>query len=190
MPAKGQGCIRVRRPRGGNLPYPSSAQALPAPGRRCCSRRPASAVTLHERSDAAMMQSTSHWAGGMLAPWCESESAEPVISRLGLRSLDLWREQLPDTPFNGSLVVAHSRDRADFERFAKIDLRPPAARRQGARRTRAVARRTLSRRAVLCRRRPCRAAPRAAETARAHHRRRRHHPVQQRASRLPTSTAS
>jgi glycine oxidase len=78
------------------------------------------AVTLHERSDAAMMQSTSHWAGGMLAPHCEAEGSEPVIVRLGLRSLDLWRENLPQTPFNGSLVVAHPRDRADFERFAKL----------------------------------------------------------------------
>jgi len=77
-------------------------------------------VTLHERSDADMMLSTSHWAGGMLAPYCESEVAEPVISRLGLRSLDLWREVLPDTPFNGSLVVAHARDRGDFERFARM----------------------------------------------------------------------
>jgi glycine oxidase len=78
------------------------------------------AVTLHERSSDAMMLSTSHWAGGMLAPWCESESAEPVISRLGLRALSLWRSELPDTPFNGSLVVAHSRDRNDFERFARL----------------------------------------------------------------------
>jgi glycine oxidase len=78
------------------------------------------AVTLHERSDAAMMLSTSHWAGGMLAPWCESETSEPVISRLGLRALDLWRAELPDTPFNGSLVVAHPRDRNDFERFARL----------------------------------------------------------------------
>ena len=77
-------------------------------------------VVLHERSDAAMTLSTSHWAGGMLAPYCEAEASEPVISRLGIRSLDLWREQLPETPFNGSLVVAHSRDRADFERFAKL----------------------------------------------------------------------
>jgi len=77
-------------------------------------------VTLHERSDADMTLSTSHWAGGMLAPYCEGEVAEPVISRLGLRSLDLWREMLPDTPFNGSLVVAHARDRSDFERFARM----------------------------------------------------------------------
>jgi glycine oxidase len=78
------------------------------------------AVTLHERGDAAMMQATSHWAGGMLAPWCEREVSEPVITRLGIRSLDLWREHLPQTPFNGSLVVSHPRDRADYDRFARM----------------------------------------------------------------------
>ncbi|QOG16946.1 MULTISPECIES: FAD-dependent oxidoreductase [Bradyrhizobium] len=78
------------------------------------------AVTLHERGDAAMTESTSHWAGGMLAPWCEAEVAEPIISRLGQRSLDIWRRELPDTPFNGSLVVAHPRERNDFERFARM----------------------------------------------------------------------
>jgi glycine oxidase len=78
------------------------------------------AVTVHERSDASMTQSTSHFAGGMLAPWCEAESSEPVVGRLGMRSLDLWRQHFPQTPFNGSLVVAHARDRADFERFAKL----------------------------------------------------------------------
>jgi glycine oxidase len=78
------------------------------------------AVTVHERSDASMTESTSHFAGGMLAPWCEAETSEPVISRLGIRSLDLWRQHFPQTPFRGSLVVAHARDRADFERFAKL----------------------------------------------------------------------
>src|SRR6201992_1247426 len=77
-------------------------------------------VTLHERSDAAMLQSTSHWAGGMLAPYCEAEVSEPVIVRLGLRSLDLWRENVPETPFNGSLVIAHPRARTVFERFARL----------------------------------------------------------------------
>jgi glycine oxidase len=78
------------------------------------------AVTLHERGDDAMAHATSHWAGGMLAPWCESEVSEPLVSRLGLRSLALWREHAPDTSFNGSLVVAHPRDRSDFERFARM----------------------------------------------------------------------
>ena len=76
-------------------------------------------VTLHERSSDAMAQSTSYWAGGMLAPWCEAETSEPVIVRLGIRALELWRRNFPHTPFNGSLVVAHARDRADFERFAR-----------------------------------------------------------------------
>ena len=87
------------------------ALALAKAGRR---------VVVFERDDAAMTQATSHFAGGMLAPWCEGESSEPVITRLGARSLDLWRQELPDTPFNGSLVVAHPRDRADFERFARL----------------------------------------------------------------------
>jgi glycine oxidase len=78
------------------------------------------AVTLFERGDAAMTEATSHWAGGMLAPYCEREASEPVISRLGIRSLDLWRDEFPDTPFNGSLVVSHPRDRSDFERFARL----------------------------------------------------------------------
>ena len=78
------------------------------------------AVTLHERSDADMTEATSHWAGGMLAPWCEAEGSEPVISRLGIHSLKLWRELFPQTEFNGSLVVAHARDRSDFERFARL----------------------------------------------------------------------
>jgi glycine oxidase len=77
-------------------------------------------VTLHERSDAALTQSTSHWAGGMLAPFCEAQATEPAIVRLGLRSLKLWKEHFSETPFNGSLVVAHARDRVDFERFARL----------------------------------------------------------------------
>jgi glycine oxidase len=77
-------------------------------------------VTLHERSDASLSQSTSYWAGGMLAPYCEAEVSEPAIVRLGIRSLKLWREHFPLAPFNGSLVVAHARDRADFERFARL----------------------------------------------------------------------
>jgi glycine oxidase len=55
----------------------------------------------------------------MLAPDCEAESAEPVITRLGARSLDLWKKHYAEAEFNGSLVLAHPRDRSDFERFAR-----------------------------------------------------------------------
>lgn len=78
-------------------------------------------VTLFERDDQTMSRGTSHWAGGMLAPYCEQEVAEPSVTRLGRRSLALWRdEKLDNTAFNGSLVIAHPRDDADFERFARM----------------------------------------------------------------------
>ena len=77
-------------------------------------------VTVYERSGADLSGSTSVRAGGMLAPWCEQEASEPAITRLGVRSLSLWRDHVPDAVFNGSLVIAHPRDRADFERFAHM----------------------------------------------------------------------
>ena len=126
MPAKGQGCTRVRPQRGRSPVAPAKSPVsvigagIAGAWQALLFAQAGHAVTLHERSDAAMTQSTSYWAGGMLAPWCEAEASEPVIVRLGLRSLDLWREHFPQTPFNGSLVVAHPRDRADFERFARL----------------------------------------------------------------------
>ena len=77
------------------------------------------AVTLHERGGPDLESGTSRWAGGMLAPDCESDGAEPIVVRLGRRSLDLWRRHLPDIPVNGSLVVAHPRDRGEIERFGR-----------------------------------------------------------------------
>jgi len=76
-------------------------------------------VTLLERDDASLKTSTGYFAGGMLAPWCEAEATEPVVTRLGLRSLDLWDEELAAGPRSGTLVVAHRRDRSDFDRFAQ-----------------------------------------------------------------------
>ena len=132
--------------RGGIPPFPSSARALPAPGRRCCSRRPATPSRCTSAATPTMTLATSHWAGGMLAPWCEAETSEPVIGRLGIRSLDLWREHFPETPFNGSLVVAHARDRADFERFARLTSGHRRLDAQGVERTRTVAGRPFPRR--------------------------------------------
>jgi glycine oxidase len=77
-------------------------------------------VTVYERGNASLAGAAGYWAGGMLAPDCEGETAEPVVTRLGRRSLDLWRSHLPDLAAEGSLVVAHPRDRADYERFARL----------------------------------------------------------------------
>lgn len=76
-------------------------------------------VTVHERAEETAPSGTSHWAGGMLAPDCESDGAEAVVVRLGRRSLDLWRRAMPDLALTGSLVVCHPRDRADLDRLAR-----------------------------------------------------------------------
>src|SRR5882757_1091003 len=76
------------------------------------------AVTLHERGGPAMTQSTGHWAGGMLAPYCERETSEPVIARLGIPSLDMQPQHFPHPASNGSLDVSQPRASTDYERFA------------------------------------------------------------------------
>jgi glycine oxidase len=61
----------------------------------------------------------SHFAGGMLAPWCEAESAPPLVVEWGLEGLAFWSETLKLAKINGSLLVAPARDRADLLRFSR-----------------------------------------------------------------------
>ena len=60
----------------------------------------------------------SWWAGGMLAPFCEYESAEEPVLRLGQHAKRWWARYTPVTNA-GTLVVAHRRDAADLRRFAR-----------------------------------------------------------------------
>ena len=60
----------------------------------------------------------SWWAGGMLAPFCEYESAEEPVLRLGQRAKAWWGRYTQVTEA-GTLVVAHRRDAADLRRFAR-----------------------------------------------------------------------
>jgi len=78
------------------------------------------AVTLYERSPQPFAEACSLYAGAMLAPRCEEESAESVIRELGRRGVALWREIYPGTRANGTLVVALHRDRAELDRFARM----------------------------------------------------------------------
>jgi glycine oxidase len=78
------------------------------------------AVTLYERSPQPFADACSLYAGAMLAPRCEEESAESVIRELGRRGVALWREIYPGTSANGTLVVALHRDRAELDRFARM----------------------------------------------------------------------
>ena len=76
-------------------------------------------VEVVDRGEKLGAASCSWYAGGMLAPWCELESAEPLIAKLGAESLSWWRERLPSTALNGSLVVAHGRDTGELANFSR-----------------------------------------------------------------------
>lgn len=61
----------------------------------------------------------SFYAGGMLAPWCERESADEAVVLLGQSALDWWDQATPGLVVrNGTLLVALGRDRAELSRFA------------------------------------------------------------------------
>jgi glycine oxidase len=76
------------------------------------------AVEILERSAQLGAPACSWFAGGMLAPWCELESGDPLIARLGAESIPWWQERFAGTLVNGTLVVAHGRDAADLTQFA------------------------------------------------------------------------
>lgn len=61
----------------------------------------------------------SYFAGGMLAPWCEGESAPALVMAWGLEGLAFWSETLKLAAVNGSLLVTPARDRADLVRFSR-----------------------------------------------------------------------
>ena len=77
-------------------------------------------VTVYERSAKPFAEACSVYAGAMLAPRCEEESAEAIVRDLGRRGIALWREVYPGTVVNGSLVVALKRDRAELDRFSRM----------------------------------------------------------------------
>ncbi len=78
------------------------------------------AVALHETLPEAATGASSRIAGAMLAPYCESEAAEPIIQALGLRGLELWKAAYPGVVARGSLVVAAPRDQSELTRFARL----------------------------------------------------------------------
>jgi glycine oxidase len=77
-------------------------------------------VTLYERSAEPFADACSLYAGAMLAPRCEEESAETVVRELGTRGIALWRATYPGTVANGTLVTALNRDRAELDRFTRM----------------------------------------------------------------------
>lgn len=77
-------------------------------------------VRLVEASPDPFAQAASRLAGAMLLPDCEAESMPPLVMKLGKRGVALWRETYPGLICNGSLVVAHGRDRGELTRYARL----------------------------------------------------------------------
>jgi glycine oxidase len=74
-------------------------------------------VTLVERS-RELGGNASWLAGGMLAPFCEGESAPQSVVALGQCAIDWWDARVPGVKREGTLVVAPPRDTGEIDRFA------------------------------------------------------------------------
>lgn len=61
----------------------------------------------------------SWWAGGMLAPFCEAESAPQSVVTLGREAAAWWSRHAGNVVQNGTLVVAPTRDIGELHRFAR-----------------------------------------------------------------------
>jgi glycine oxidase len=80
----------------------------------------ARAVHVEIAETAARAGGGASWfAGGMLAPWCERESAPDTVLALGRTAADWWDAALPGHVIRkGTLVVAPPRDTGELARFA------------------------------------------------------------------------
>jgi glycine oxidase len=75
-------------------------------------------VTVVDRAATPWADACSWLAGGMLAPWCERESAEAPVQQLGLQAAGWWQRHVDCVVHEGTLVLAHPRDGAELRRFA------------------------------------------------------------------------
>lgn len=77
------------------------------------------AVTIIARSPQIGSDCCSWLAGGMLAPWCEGESAEEPVVRLGQEAIGWWERHVSGVKREGTLVLSHMRDATELRRFAR-----------------------------------------------------------------------
>jgi glycine oxidase len=71
------------------------------------------------RSERIGDDSCSWYAGGMLAPWCEGESAEEPVVRLGQQAIGWWDAHVDCAERQGTLVLSHARDASELRRFSR-----------------------------------------------------------------------
>ncbi|SFG72767.1 glycine oxidase [Palleronia marisminoris] len=76
-------------------------------------------VTVFDPSPRPGPHGCSWWAGGMLAPFCEGETAEEPVVRLGQEAADWWERQGVNVERRGTVVVTLGRDRNELDRFAR-----------------------------------------------------------------------
>ncbi len=80
-------------------------------------------VTLFDKDPIEQGDAAAYTAAGMLTPYAEIESAEPLIFNMGIDSIELWDDWVKavnaDVGFyrSGSLIVSHAQDKADWQRF-------------------------------------------------------------------------
>ncbi|MBU2532436.1 MAG: FAD-binding oxidoreductase, partial [Alphaproteobacteria bacterium] len=79
-------------------------------------------VRVIERCPVPFAETASQYAGAMVAPYCEGESAEPIVRDLGLHAARLWKEAYPGLILNGTLVVANPRDLGELRRFSRLTV--------------------------------------------------------------------
>lgn len=90
-----------------------------------CLQRQGHRITLFERGGECLDHHCSHVGAGMLAPYCELSEAEAEVARWGVSALALWRQivltlaQPVHMSCEGTLVVAHHRDRAGMQHLAE-----------------------------------------------------------------------
>jgi glycine oxidase len=72
-----------------------------------------------EATEAPFSAAASAYAGVMLAPEREAETAPAFLRELGHAGVAAWRAAYPQLLCNGSLVVAGARDQSELDRFAQ-----------------------------------------------------------------------
>jgi glycine oxidase len=76
-------------------------------------------VAVYDRQSRDLSLSASFLAGAMLAPDCELEAAEAIVGELGRMGIAIWLAEFPEIAQRGTLVIAHARDLAELDRFAR-----------------------------------------------------------------------
>ncbi|CAI3943643.1 Glycine/D-amino acid oxidase (deaminating) (DadA) (PDB:3AWI) [Commensalibacter communis] len=72
-------------------------------------------VEVIESSD---VKTASLLAGGMLAPFCEGESAPDIVVEYGMTAIEWWSNHVSSVKKTGTLVLAPARDTVELKNFA------------------------------------------------------------------------